>query len=188
MEWIKAILEKHVNEEGKLDITKAIDEVKVEFPKMAVPKAVFNQASDDLKVANKLVEDLKVGNADVEELQKKITEYETDIETLNTERLAEKKLYQAKEKLKDAGAKDIDYMLYKLGDMETDKEGNIIEIDNKIKTLVESNASMFESRDTEEDATDTKGFKVLDNGLENGKEPDATTQVVSDFETALGIQ
>ncbi len=189
MDWIKEIFEKHKKEDGTYDITKAMDEVKAEFPKNAVPKAVYNQASDDLKTANKLVDDLKKGTADTEVLQKKITDYEASIETLKAERLAEKKTYALKDALKAAGATDVDYMLFKLGDVEVDKEGNVIELDNKIKSLKEANPTQFPGTEPGkgEEGKGAKGFEVIDTGLETGKPSTPEATATAAFEAAMGL-
>ena len=189
MDWIKEILEKHINEEGKIDLTKAMDEVKEEFPKQAVPKEVFNNKLEDLKVANKLVDDLKKDNQDIEELQTKITDYETKVENLEQERLKERKNFILKEKLRDSGALDVDYMIYKLGEVETDEEGNIIELDNKIKSLMEENKDHFKVAEEalEGDKKDDKGFKVLDNELKDGNDPDPIAQAIREVEEAMGV-
>lgn len=184
MDWIKAIIEKYIGEDGKLDLTKAMVEVKAEFPKNAVPKEVFNATGEDLKAAKQLVNDLKKENKDVEGLQTKIEQYETDIETLKTERLAEKKTYTLKEALTKAGATDVDYMLFKLGDVEVDKDGNILELDNKIKSLKETNAAHFKQENAEDKGG---GFKVLDNKLDGGTPPDAEALAIAEFERGLGI-
>lgn len=182
MEWIKSIIEKYVDDEGKLDITKAMDEVNKEFPKNAVPKETFNQKNEDLKTANKLVADLKAENKDVEELQGKITDYEAEILKITDERAQEHRKYEVTGKLKEYGAKDIDYMLYKLGDTP------IEELENKIKTLQEELPTHFESIKVEDTPTDTKGFKVIDNKLEDGQEPNMETIATNTFEEALGIK
>lgn len=184
MGWIKAILEKHIKEDGTIDMTKAMDEVNKEFPKNAVPKEIFNQKNDDLKVANKLVDDLKKDNKDVEDLQEKIDDYEKEVEGLKEERVKEKTNYTLRERLKEAGAKDVDYMIYKLGEVELDKEGNIIELDNKIKSLVEENKDHFEVKEDKSDKDDDKnkgpGYEVIDNKLEDGDESTKEPETLAD--------
>ena len=173
MDWIKEILEKYKKEDGSIDISKAMTEKNNEAPKNVVPKATFNEKNEDLKKANKLVEDLKKDNKDVEELQSKITDYEKQVETLKEERIKEKTNFTLKEKLRAAGAKDVDYMIYKLGDVELDKERNIIELDNKIKSLIEENKDHFEVKDNKDDEGNKevdKGYKVIDNKLDDGKQ------------------
>ena len=195
MDWILEIIKKYTNEEGKVDLEKVNKEIKTEFPKNAVPKETFNEKNEDLKAANKLVNDLKKDNKDIEDLQKKIDDYEKDIETLKEERVKERTNFTLKEKLKEAGAKDVDYMIYKLGEVEVDKEGNIIELDNKIKSLLEENKDHFEVKDDKDDDKDNKddgkgkgtGFQVIDNKLDDGKEPDANQKAMTEFEEALGL-
>jgi len=182
MDWILEIIRKYTDENGKVDMSKVNAEIKTEAPKNVVPKDVFNTTNDDLKKANKLVEDLKKDNKDVEVLQKKITDYEKEVEELKEERVKEKTNYTLKEKLKEAGAKDVDYMIYKLGEVELDKEGNIIELDNKIKSLKEGNPGHFEVKDNPENNTkDTKkDYTVIDNKLEDGKVSDTKPQSLLD--------
>ena len=112
MEWLKAILEKAKIEDGKLDIDGVMSTVNSEFPKYAVPKNVFNDKVTELKTANKTIEDLKQSNADNEGLQKKITEYEGEIETLKTNALNTAKTFALKEQLAKAGVTDADYLIY----------------------------------------------------------------------------
>lgn len=188
MEWIKAILDTHRKEDGTLEIDAAMDEIKKEFPKNAVPKDVYNQAADDLKSANKLVDDLKESNKSAEDLQGKIADYEKQVEDLKAERLQTQKTYAVKEALQKEGVKDVDYMMFKLGEVEVDEEGNIKDLENKVKELQESNPTFFATKDDgSSDNDNLGGFQVLDNKLESGKQPDPAEAVVADFEKALGI-
>lgn len=144
------------------------------------------QLESDLATANKLVDDLKKSNKDTEDLQTKIDEYKTQMDQLKSDRAEEQKQYAIKEALTKEGVTDIDYMLYKLGDIEVDKEGNIVDLDNKVKDLKESNPTFFGSDDNPEDRTPT-GYQVVDNGLDEGKPSDPTATATADFETALGL-
>lgn len=169
MEWIKAILDKHVKEDGTLDKDAAMDDIKKEFPINAVPKTVYNQAAEDLKAANKLVDDLKKTNKDAEGLQEKISEYKKQVATLEAERAEERKTYVVKEALQGAGGKDIDYLMFKLGELELDKDGKVKDLDNKIKSLKETTPSFFESKQATP-PTDSKGYQVIDTKLDQGKQ------------------
>lgn len=144
------------------------------------------QLESDLTTANKLVDDLKKSNKDTEDLQTKIDEYKTQMDQLKADRAEEQKQYAIKEALTKEGVKDIDYMLYKLGEVETDKDGNIVDLDNKVKSLKESNPTFFGSDDNPDDKTPT-GYQVVDNGLENGKPSDPEATATADFEAALGL-
>lgn len=144
------------------------------------------QLESDLTTANKLVDDLKKSNKDTEDLQTKIDDYKTQMDQLKADRAEEQKQYAIKEALNKEGVKDIDYMLYKLGEVETDKDGNIVDLDNKVKSLKESNPTFFGSDDNPDDKTPT-GYQVVDNGLDEGKPSDPTATATADFEAALGL-
>ena len=114
--------------------------VNSEFPKYAVPKNVFNDKVTELKTANKTIEDLKQSNADNEGLQKKITEYEGEIETLKTNALNTAKTFALKEQLAKAGVTDADYLIYKQGGIDKfifDKDGKPVGVDDILKPLRE---------------------------------------------------
>lgn len=143
------------------------------------------QLESDLTTANKLVDDLKKSNKDTEDLQTKIDEYKTQMDQLKADRAEEQKQYAIKEALNKEGVKDIDYMLYKLGEVETDKDGNIVDLDNKVKSLKESNPTFFGTDD--KPANEPAGYQVVDNGLDVGKPSDPTATATADFEAALGL-
>ena len=169
MEWIKAILEKHTGEDGVLNLAEAQKEINAEFPKNAVPKADFNSKVEELKSANDTLNKLQKDNKDVEALQTTITDYKSQIETLEKERAEERKTYAVKEALQGAGGKDIDYLMFKLGDLELDKDGKVKDLDNKIKDLKEATPSFFESKEATPPA-DNKGYQVIDTKLDQGKQ------------------
>lgn len=143
------------------------------------------QLESDLTTANKLVDDLKKSNKDTEDLQTKIDDYKTEMDQLKADRAEEQKQYAIKETLTKEGVKDIDYMLYKLGEVETDKEGNIVDLDNKVKALKESNPTFFGTND--KPANEPAGYQVVDNGLDEGKPSDPEATATADFEAALGL-
>ncbi|KAF3306026.1 scaffolding protein [Carnobacterium sp. PL17GRE32] len=143
------------------------------------------QLESDLTTANKLVDNLKKSNKDAEDLQTKIDEYKTQMDQLKSDRAEEQKQYAIKETLTKEGVKDIDYMLYKLGEVETDKDGNIVDLDNKVKALKESNPTFFGTDD--KPANEPAGYQVVDNGLDEGKPSDPEATATADFEAALGL-
>lgn len=143
------------------------------------------QLESDLTTANKLVDNLKKSNKDTEDLQTKIDEYKTQMDQLKADRAEEQKQYAIKEALTKEGVKDIDYMLYKLGEVETDKDGNIVDLDNKVKSLKESNPTFFGTDD--KPANEPAGYQVVDNGLDEGKPSDPEATATADFEAALGL-
>lgn len=148
------------------------------------------QLESDLNSANELVTGLQKSNKDVEGLQTQISDYQSKVETLETERAADRKSYALKEALTKEGVSDVDYMLFKLGEVETDKDGNIIDLDNKVKSLKETNPTFFAGEQTTEQTNDqtSTGYKVIDNKLDNGKQADPTADATAAFESALGIK
>ena len=135
-------------------------------------KTELEQAKADLSAANKLVEDLKKSNADVEALQKQVKEYEDNVKKLETERVQERKTYAIKEALTKTGALDLDYLLFKLGDVELDKDGNIKDLDNKIKGLKEAHPTFFPAPPADPGKDQNKGgYKTIDNKLPKGADP-----------------
>src|SRR5699024_8690860 len=170
-EWIKAILDKHIGEDGVLNLEEAQKEINTEFPKNAVPKSEFNAKIDDLKTANDTINTLQQENKDVDTLQTTINEYKDQITTLEAERADERKTYAVKEALQSAGVSDVEYMMFKLGEVEVDEEGKVKDLDNKIKELQESNPTFFTATKDDDDTGNDNlgGFQVLDNKLKNGK-------------------
>lgn len=111
MEWLKTILEKATITDGKLDIDATMKSINAEFPKHAVPKQDYNDKVKELSTANDTIKDLKKNNADNADLQKKVEDYETEVANLKTAAANTKKEYALKDKLREAGATDADYII-----------------------------------------------------------------------------
>ena len=171
MDWIKMILEKHTKEDGTVDLAAANKEIDAEFPKNAVPKTDFNSKVEELKTANETLTTLQNSNKDNEDLQTKISEYEAKMQQLETERAEERKTFTIKEALTKAGVADVDYMMFKLGQLETDKDGNVVDLDNKVKALQEANPTFFSTQPAGVPAGQkAPGYKVIDNKLPTGNQ------------------
>lgn len=153
MEWLKKLIEEaKKNEDGSIDIEDLMKTINTEFPKNAVPKATFNDTNELLKAANKTIDDLKKDNKDNEELQAKVTTYETTIETMKTESAKTIKELVLKDKLRDLGVKDADYLIFKHGGVDKfnyDATGNVIGLDEAIKPYKESMPYNFITGKTE---------------------------------------
>lgn len=135
-------------------------------------KTDLEQAKADLGAANKLVDDLKKTNVDAEALQKKVTEYEDNLKKIEGERAQERKSYAIKEALSKTGASDMEYLMFKLGDVEVDKDGNIKDLDNKIKSLKEAHPTFFPAPPADPAKDQTKGgYKPIDSKLPKGADP-----------------
>ena len=149
MEWLKTILEKAVITDGKLDVEATMKSINAEFPKHAVPKQDYNDKVKELNAANTTIADLKKDNENNAELQKKITTYETEITNLKTAAANTQKEYALRDKLKEAGVTDVDYIIYKQGGLDKfnfDKDGKPIGIDDVLKPMKEASPHLFKTQ------------------------------------------
>lgn len=113
-----------------------------------VPKEQFDEVNGKLKEANTTIDTLKKSNADNEELQKQVKEYKEKVTILEATAANTRKEYALKDKLKEAGVVDADYIIYKQGGIDKftfDKEGNPVGIDDVVKPLKESSPHLFKT-------------------------------------------
>lgn len=181
MEWLRKLLEGATIKDGKLDIDGLMKSINTEFPKNAVPKDKYNEVSNDLKTANKTLDDLKKNHKNIEELQTEIENYKNKAAESEAARAKEQKEFIIKSKLKDAGCTDVEYMLYKLGDVE--KLDIEKELENKVKELTENNTSFFKNEGNEE--PDKQEPKVLANKLPEDTPEEGNENIANVFADAL---
>lgn len=146
MEWLRKLLEGAKIVDGNLDVEALMKEVNTEFPKNAVPKETFNDINGQLKTANTTIADLKKNNADNETLQQTIKNHEATIKKLEGEALNTSKTYVLKDKLKEMGATDPDYLIYKHGGIDKfnwDKDGKLIGLEDTVKPYKDSIPHIF---------------------------------------------
>lgn len=113
-----------------------------------VPKERFDEVNGKLKEANTTIETLRKDNTSNEELQRQVTEYKTKVTQLETSAANTRKEYALKDKLKEAGVTDADYIIYKQGGLEKftfDSDGKPIGIDDVLKPLKESSPHLFKA-------------------------------------------
>lgn len=153
MEWLRKLLEgAKKKDDGSIDIDDLMKSINTEFPKNAVPKETYNDVSGKLKTAEKTIDTLKTNNIDNDTLQKTIKAHEDTIKTLESNSSNLKKEYALKDKLKDLGVKDADYLIYKHGGIDKftyDKDDNLIGLEDTIKPYKESMAHIFTTGKTE---------------------------------------
>lgn len=180
MEWIKAIIEKHKKEDGTYNMEEAMKEINQEFPKNAVPKDQYNNISNQLQTTNATLKDLQEKTKDNPDIQKQLQDAQADKEEAEKQLQKLQTDVQLKEKLQAAGAKDVDYMIFKLGEIEVNKDGTIKDLDNKVKALQEASPDHFEAKkDGNEDKggnATPPGYNVKDNKLDEGKPTKTYTQ------------
>lgn len=132
-----------------------------------VPKERFDEVNGKLKEANTTIETLKKDNAGNEELQKQVKEYKEKVTQLEAASANTVKEYALKDKLKEAGVVDADYIIYKQGGLDKftfDKEGNPVGVDDIVKPLKESSPHLFKA----EPGAD---YKPAGGGTPPGKNP-----------------
>lgn len=113
-----------------------------------VPNERFDEVNGKLKEANTTIDTLKKSNADNGELQRQVKEYKEKVTILEATAANTRKEYALKDKLKEAGVVDADYIIYKQGGIDKftfDKEGNPVGIDDVVKPLKESSPHLFKA-------------------------------------------
>ena len=116
-------------------------------------KTQHDTVSNQLKEANATSEGLKQSNAGNEELQKKVTEYEQTMVTMQTQLEQVKRDAALQVKLHEANATDVNYMTYCLNAklkkdgkaLELDEGGNIKGWDDLLSGLQTQFPAFFES-------------------------------------------
>lgn len=187
MDWLKELIEKHTAD-GKTDIDAVMNAVKEEFPKHAVTKTAYNDQAEKLKTANSTLDTLKKNNKDNENLQNELKLYKDKVSQLETQAKESAKKQTIKDALTNAKATDVDYLMYKLGDVEMAEDGTIADLDNKIKDLQANYASFFQSDKQQEDKQ-AGGFKPLGGAdIPSGKNIDANQAMANEFSQALGLK
>ena len=121
MDWLKELIEKHTAD-GKTDVDAVMNAFKEEFPKHAVPKDVYNEQAEKLKAANSTLDTLKKSNKDNDELQNELKTYKDKVSQLEADVKETAKKQTVKDALSSAKATDLDYLVYKLGDVELAEE------------------------------------------------------------------
>lgn len=114
-------------------------------------KAEHDALTEEHGKSTKLIEELQKATKDNEDAQKKITEYEQQIQTLQEEAIRAKAESAVKIGLLSAGAKadDIDYLIFKMQNgsdwkPELDDNGQVKGLDDKIKGLKTQYPAQFE--------------------------------------------
>lgn len=160
------------------------DNLDTRFSKIKEQK---EQLESDLNTANNLVSELQKTVKNNEGATSKIEQYQKEAEEAKAARAETEKTYAIKDALREAGATDVEYMMFKLGDIEMADDGTVKDLDNKIKGLQESNADWFKSSGNKPDGSDG-GYKPIDSKLEDGNPADPETAAQAAFEAAVGIQ
>lgn len=122
-------------------------------------KTQHDGLNQQLTEANALIETLKKSTRGQEDAQQKITAYEQQVQQLQQELEKTKILSEAKFQLKDAGALDVDYLLFKLqekGELALGDDGKIKDWEDKIAGLKTQMPTQFETRGKQKNIIENK--------------------------------
>lgn len=158
MDWIKSIIEKHIGEDGKLDLEATLKEINKKAPENVVPKDQYNSLSEakkkldeNVKTRDKQLAELQKAGS-VEDLQKQLAdaleknkkdkkEYDDKIADMKLNAAIEKALSNALHPELMSGK--IDKSKLKINDDDT-----ITGLDEQIKGLKETYKDMFKPNKT----------------------------------------
>lgn len=153
MDWIKSILEKHIGEDGKLDLDGAIKDINKKAPEHIVPKDQYNTLSEtnkqlkaDVQTRDTQLEELKKAGS-VEDLQKQLKDAQEANKNAQKEydqKIADMKLDAAIEKaLADSTHPDLIAAQINRSELKLNEDGTIDGLEEQVKTLKETYKDMF---------------------------------------------
>lgn len=137
----------------------------------------LSAAEAQLNEANATLATLKKNNKDNEGLQSELKSYKERVEMLEQEAKDNARKQTIKDALTDAKGTDVDYLMFKLGDLEVDDEGNVKDLENKIKDLKASLPTFFE--EAPEPPKEPEGFTKLGGAKLGGGQPPKETSLES---------
>lgn len=164
------IFTKHTKEDGTVDVEAARKEIDKEFPQHAVPKDQYNNLSEQLTEANKTLKTLEEKTKDNPDVQQELASLKEKAEALEKENKGLKITNQVTAALQDAGAKDVDYATFKLGELELTKDGQVKDLANKVKELKATIPDYFKA-DATDDKKNPPGYTPVDTKLPDGQPP-----------------
>lgn len=122
-------------------------------------KAQYEGQGKQLEEALATIETLKKSTKGQEDAQKQIAEHEAREKALLEELEKTKVLSEARFALKDAGAMDVDYLLFKLqekGELALDEHGKLKDWDDKLAGLKTQMPTQFESKSGKKNIVENK--------------------------------
>lgn len=122
-------------------------------------KAQYEGQGKQLEEALATIETLKKSTKGQEDAQKQIAEHEAREKALLEELEKSKVLSEARFALKDAGALDVDYLLFKLqekGELALDEHGKLKDWDDKLAGLKTQMPTQFESKSGKKNIVENK--------------------------------
>ena len=179
MEWIKKIIEKHIGEDGKLNLTEAIKEINKQAPDNVVSKDEYNTVVD---AKEQLTKDVKARDKQLEDLKKagSVEDLKNQLEAAQEANKKAKKEYDAEiANMKFDAAIHPDLMSGKIDrtKLKIKEDGSVEGLEDQVKSLKETYKDMFKTKTgktpPEGDDPDKKpedmSYEDFVNQLENGE-------------------
>ncbi len=163
---------------------KTVQKLKTDGGKAEQLEAENKSLKASIKDFKATIKSLEESSANNEQLQKTIDDYKTKLEASEKQRAEQQKKHLIANALKESGGKDVDYLAFKLGDLELQNDGTIKDLDNLIKDLKEKMPNQFETGGGQELPN---GAKWLDNSLNKGENVSVNDQLGQIFDEALGL-
>lgn len=120
------------------------------------------EANEDLQKqldeAQTIIQQTSESNQTLEQIQKDLDDYKTKYEQAESTLSEERKTHQIKEAITKHGGKDLEYLMFKLGDLE-----DISELDSKVEELKSSMPEHFQS-----DSKETE-MEIIGTELDKGQ-------------------
>lgn len=193
MEFLKAILGEELynqfiskinefngdeaNKDKQIKLANLTDGAYVSKDKYTSLETDLSGKDAELIKANKLIEELKKSTGKDEGLQQKITDYESEIETLKQENADLKTENALKFALVAAGAVDVDYLVFKAkekGEVKLGDDGKIKGEDDLISGLKTQHPTMFEASGSNQQQNGNR--RILENNLPAGGKDKTVTK------------
>ena len=154
--FVTDLLNSHIDKEsGVLNIESFTEEFDKEAPKYIVPKAVFNEKNEELKLVR-----TQLDSNDTDGLQKQIDEYKDKLKKVEEERAGEKKTAALRSVLKDSHDPDFTASLL-LNDVEIDEEtGDYTNLEDVVGKLKESKPFLFNIEVKEDEGNKEDGTEL----------------------------
>ncbi|HFR3844658.1 phage scaffolding protein [Streptococcus suis] len=164
-----------------------IEQVMAEHGKtVQATQSKLDEAKSKLKEANSTLDTLKKSNKDNVELQNELKTYKDKVSQLEADAKETAKKQTIKDALSNAKATDVDYLMYKLGDVELAEDGSIKDLDSKIKDLQTNHPTFFQTTEPEQA---NNGFKQLGGAdIPPGGKIDPAQSMANEFSQALGLK
>lgn len=137
----------------------------------------LNGKTSELEKANSLIEELKKSTGQDEALQQKITNYETEIATLKKENEILRTENALRFALVEAGAVDVEYLMFKAkekGEIKLGEDGKIKGEADLISGLKTQLPAMFDSSGSQQRGDGNR--KVFENNLPGGDRDQTVTK------------